>query len=238
MVVSAAVWSSCTTGPEPGDTVGIEASLPALVEQIAALEYRASENGEGLQAPNRAQNLRTYFESTGIRVHDRTAPRSPELLRLSLAGVGRGHALAAVEPGREVAVDGHRVEIRRPGLVEWFENRPEGLEQGFTLAQRPAGEGRLRLELALEGAQATQRGEQLIFATATGRKLSYRKLAAFDAGGRPLAAEFSLVDRGRIALSIEDASADVSTQADLTSQLAAEKAERAGTGSFPRSGGA
>ena len=31
-------------------------------------------------------------------------------------------------------------------MVEWYENRREGVEQGFTLAARPAGRGPLRIE--------------------------------------------------------------------------------------------
>jgi hypothetical protein len=185
--------------PGPGALAGIEAHL-------AAREYHASENGQGLQAPNRAHNLRTYFDATGIRVHDRTAAGSPQLLQLSLARVGRESEIDAVPAGTVHAEDA-RVEIRRPGLVEWFVNGPDGLEQGFTLAERPAGNGELRLELELADAQATQRGEQLIFETRTGRKLSYAKLAAFDAHGTPLAAEFTLAQAGRVALAIDDADA-------------------------------
>ena len=70
--------------------------LAGIQAQLAAREYHASENGEGLQAPNRAHNLRTYFAPDGIRVVDRTAGGSPELLQLSLTGVGRGEELRAV----------------------------------------------------------------------------------------------------------------------------------------------
>src|SRR5262245_54175477 len=63
--------------------------LSQIEETIAAKEYEASPNGAGLQAPNRAHNLRTWFDASGIRVHDRTAEGSPELLGLSLSGVGR-----------------------------------------------------------------------------------------------------------------------------------------------------
>ncbi|HEX5071672.1 MAG TPA: integrin alpha, partial [Gemmatimonadaceae bacterium] len=184
----------------PSVQAGIEA-------QLAAREYRASENAEGLQAPNRAHNLRTYFDSTGIRVHDRTAGGSPELLKLSLSRVGREGALADVAPGSEVVADESRVEIRRPGLVEWFVNGPDGLEQGFTLAEKPRGDGKLVLELQLEGAKAKRRGKSLVFVTETGRKLAYGKLAAWDAHGDPLAAKLQLAGADRIAVSVDDAGA-------------------------------
>jgi hypothetical protein len=177
-----------------------------IQSQLAAREYRASENGQGLQAPNRAHNLRTYFDASGIRVHDRTAGGSPELLKLALTGVGRGSDLRAVPAGSVHAEDA-RVEIRRPDLVEWFVNGPDGLEQGFTLAERPAGVGKLLLELRLEGAKAKRRGEALVFETPTGRKLSYGKLVVQDARGEPLAAKLQLAGAGRIAVSVDDAGA-------------------------------
>src|SRR4030095_11760198 len=81
---------SCA-GPRPVEPMPENASfLAPAQEQTAAREYRASENGEGLQAPNRAHNLRTYFEKTGIRVHDRTMGGSPKLLQLMLSGSRRG----------------------------------------------------------------------------------------------------------------------------------------------------
>jgi len=86
-------------------------------------------------------------------------------------------------------------------------NGPDGLEQGFTIEERPAGEGKLVLELRLEGAQAKARGEALVFETETGRKLSYGKLVAWDARGKPLAARFAAAESGRIALSVDDTGA-------------------------------
>src|SRR5262245_6741326 len=73
--------------------------LQRAQREIAAREYRASRNESGLQAPNRAHDLRTYFDPTGIRVHGRAASGGTELLRLSLAGVGRAGALVRKPPG-------------------------------------------------------------------------------------------------------------------------------------------
>ncbi|MFQ5352355.1 MAG: hypothetical protein ACE5D3_04700, partial [Candidatus Binatia bacterium] len=85
---------------------------------LSAKEYHPGNSHRGLQASNRAHNLRTYFEPTGIRLQDRTAPGSPELTALSLAVMGRGDRLDPITRGH-VARDGARVEIRRAGVVEW-----------------------------------------------------------------------------------------------------------------------
>jgi hypothetical protein len=180
--------------------------MSQLARGLAAGEYRASRNRRGLQAPNRAHGLRIYFEPSGIRLHDRTGAAQAELLGLSLVAVGRGEALDPVASGRVVS-RGARVEIHRPGLVEWYENSPAGLEQGFTLARRPDGDRELVLELRVEGARAFLRGGEIVFETGAGRQLHYGKLAAFDARGRELEARLVVRSRSRFWLVVDDGGA-------------------------------
>lgn len=180
--------------------------LARAQEHIAEREYRASESGGALQAPNRAHDLRTWFEPTGVRVHGRTAANAMELVSLRLAAAGREGALAPVGAG-EVAAEGNRVEIRREGLVEWYVNSPAGLEQGFTLAERPSGEGPLVLELAVANARASLRGNAIELATEAGRRLRYGKLAAIDAEGHVLVARLDAPSAERIRLRVEDSAA-------------------------------
>jgi hypothetical protein len=190
--------------------------LTKAQQNIAQREYRASENGQGLQAPNRAHDLRTYFDPNGIRVYDRTAAESRELLRLSLAGVGRGEAITAAPFGDQVVAHESRVEIRRPGIVEWFENSPAGLEQGFTLDARPAGEGPLALVLSLRGATASRRADALVIRSDGGRELSYGRLSALDARGRSLPSHFELASATAVRLSVDDRGATYPVVIDPT----------------------
>jgi hypothetical protein len=173
-------------------------------ETIEAREYHASRTDRGLQAPNRAHALRTWFTPTGIQLQEREA--GTELLGLQLNGRRPRHELAPVAAG-QVSSAGARVEIARAGLLEWFENSHEGLEHGFTLAQRPAGDGDLVLELALENGSARLRGDDVVLTAETGRKLGYAHLAARDAAGRALASRFEIADTGRVRIAVADAGA-------------------------------
>ena len=92
--------------------------LTAVRNYIMRLEYHASESATGLQAPSRRHGFRTYFEPTGIRVVDRVASGSQQLLALRLEQIGRADTLTAVTPG-EIISDGNRVEIRRGSILEW-----------------------------------------------------------------------------------------------------------------------
>ena len=71
--------------------------LARLQEHVAAREYWASKSSKGLQAPSRRHGLRTYFESTGARVHDRTAPGSSALAELQQGEQASGYQAEAVE---------------------------------------------------------------------------------------------------------------------------------------------
>ena len=89
------------------------------------------------QAPNRAQNLRTYFTPTGIRAVPRTGDSAAWEWGLTLTGYGYEGAIQPVAPAT-LSSDGNRVEYRRGGLTEWYVNDERGLEQGFTLDGPPA----------------------------------------------------------------------------------------------------
>ena len=180
--------------------------LRAAAERgISASEYRASWTQRGLQAPNRAHELRTWFTPTGARVEERGAS-GEALFELELAGIGRGSQLEAPGAGT-LASDAARVEIRRPGLVEWYENSARGVEHGFTLERRPAGSGALELELAVRGARVAARGLGVAFASSSGRRFAYDGLVAVDARGRSLAARMQASAADRLRLLVDDAGA-------------------------------
>ncbi len=106
-------------------------------------------------------------------------------------------------------------EIRNPTLVEWYENRADGIEQGFTIEARPERNGEvgatepLRMSLGVSGdlrARVQDEGRKIELVDAKGRAaLSYSKLTAQDADKRELAARLEAsVDGREIVLVVED----------------------------------
>ena len=83
----------------------------------------------GYQAPNRAQDLRTYFTAEGIRVIPRGETEPSWELAMALADYG---------DGQDVQVTANRVEYHYPSAGQrinaWYINDEAGLEQGFTIA--------------------------------------------------------------------------------------------------------
>jgi hypothetical protein len=171
------------TGLSTGSNVPAEGAdwWATVQEDIRQSEYHVTwqeqtylaDVAAAYQAPNRAQNLRTYFTAQGLVVIPRAWPEGGETppwrWELKLAAWGRASALEDV-PAVELRAQDNRIEYRRgapptgpsassgqasgQSLVEWYLNDENGLEQGFTLAAPPqggqAGEP-LQLDLLLGG---------------------------------------------------------------------------------------
>jgi FG-GAP repeat/FG-GAP-like repeat len=187
----------------------VAASTPAATDpgwmrqvqnDIAQREYQVSANATGLQAPNRAQGFRTYFDAEGVRLVARGDDRS-EWVSLQLSAWGRA---ARMQQGGAGSVSHHdsRVEIRRDGITEWYVNRADGLEQGFEVFERPLGTGDLQVQLATGGTSVTVGDKGLLLQNGA-RQLHYQKLLAWDANGVVLASSMAVVDN-QIELRIAD----------------------------------
>ena len=180
--------------------------------QIERDEYRASSTSEGLQAPNRAQDLRTYFRAGGIEVVPRQEPSTPASswhFAWRTTGWGRAGQMHAVDCApSEPEVDGTRVCYARAGFDEWYANKKEGLEQGFTVRERPSGGGALHLEGHVEGALHAQlRDGAVDFLDEHGaRVLRYADVHAVDARGRALPAHLEFSGE-QLAILIDDGAA-------------------------------
>jgi hypothetical protein len=189
--------------PAPGTGDGWWAGA---CESIEREEYKVSPTEQGLQAPNRAQGLRTWFRSDRVEVAPRTRQHGAWSWSWRTEAFGRAGRMRSAPAAAPVA-RGSRVEYRRAGMVEWYENLRGGVEQGFTLATRPGGAGPLRIEGRISGelrTRVSEGGEAVSFVDRSGALvLRYAKLVAWDARGTKLAAHLEAGD-GSLAIEVED----------------------------------
>jgi hypothetical protein len=179
--------------------------LRTVTERIHEAAYEIAAVPGGAHATNPKQDLRTEFGQEGIDVRPRDEGAA---WRLSWRTTAWGRAGAMNAVGRAAfAHEGHRAEYARDGFTEWYENRMEGLEQGFTIDARPPGTGPVRIEGAFEAplrAEPRDEGAAIVFHTAAGTQvLRYEKLVAWDADGQDAPAHMEL-DGNRIALVVDD----------------------------------
>ena len=156
-------------------------------ESIRRAEYAPSPTETGFQAPNRAHNLRASFREGGLDVGPRIPGSGAWRWSWRTAAWGRGGDLVVLAPAAP-RVAGSRIAYVHSGVIEWYENREEGLEQGFTIMDRPAGEGLLTIEgriTAPSDARPTRDGGGIDFVDPEGRLiLRYGGLHVVDASGR------------------------------------------------------
>jgi hypothetical protein len=84
------------------------------------------------QAPNRRQDLRTYFTPEGIHVVRRTETTPSWQWGSQVSGYGYS---GDIQPAAKATLDvkDNRIEYKRDNLTEWYVNTEQGLEQGFTV---------------------------------------------------------------------------------------------------------
>ncbi|RMG92126.1 MAG: PKD domain-containing protein [Chloroflexi bacterium] len=188
--------------------------LETWQQQILAQEYQATWQKDTtlmpdtavLQAPNRANHLRTYFLDNGIVVTPRTETSDMWHIGLELVAYGYGSSLT---PATAVLPQpaGTRVLYTRPELTEWYINDHRGIEQGFTLFNPPSrtAETTFRLQYDIETALLPyDTGQGIQFMTADGRFiLNYTGLHAFDSQNTPLPATMRLIPGHKTAYAIE-----------------------------------
>jgi hypothetical protein len=179
--------------------------LPPAANPLARATFETSPGPRGFVASNPAHGLSVAWTARGTELQLRA---SDEPVVLALTGYGRD-ALAALPPA-PFASESARLSSRRGAVLEWWKNRPEGLEQGFELAQAPpGGHGSwVRIEVSVAGATAhlVPGGQAIALLTADGRRLRYSGLQVTDAKGRTLPA--ALDARAQtLVLSFDDSSA-------------------------------
>ncbi len=184
-------------GAEPGclasaalsqtDRSSLWQALSAARREIRAVSGPAAEAeaaaGVRLLASNPGQRLTARFLDSAVSVSSSRAGCDWQA-RFSLAG----HPAATAIDARDA-----RLEYTRGSAIEWYENRPEGLEHGVILRQRPASAGaELLLRVAVEGLQpraSAERPGALDLMDAQGQAvLRYAELQVWDADGNSLPA--------------------------------------------------
>lgn len=222
-----------------------DGQFDSLQAAITAARYGAKADAASgdVFAANPSHGFSSRFSPTGLRLTARTGEGTNAVRYTSewrLEAVGYGESLTGVPRG-EVVAAGQRVELRRnvPAVVEWFENRPGGLEHGFTLAERPTGnsDGQpLRVRLAVDGdlqPVVEAGGQKLSLRNSSGATvLTYDKLKVWDANGRQVAAVME-AQPGQVLLTVLDAEAKYPLTIDPTFQQEAYlKASNTGTNDF------
>jgi len=203
-----------------GSSVATLTSLPVEAESSVSRAigrdiagYQAHAVTDGLLMANPRHNLTEGFNSRRVVLH--VGETSWKMALVSYGYEGFMRRVERVVPEATANV----VEYRRGTLTEWYANGPAGLEQGFTINERPnglavrvamSGNQPLTLALAVSGDLVPTVDSDRTGLVLTGQDghtaLHYRGLVAWDAEGKFLRAGMAL-QGDRLLLKVEDAKA-------------------------------
>ncbi len=176
-------------------------SLPAVAEQLAknsAEIYAPVQHQDSIRIGNPPHNIQATFHKNGVQLNIHNT-----VLKMRLSALGREKLaeVKAVAP----QIDGVKVVYNHEQLQQWYINSPLGLEQGFTLLKKPAGNGQLNVALELgSDYHAEINQQQLQFKDPQGKiKLNYGQLVAFDSHGKTLPGTMHL-SGNRLVLTVDD----------------------------------
>lgn len=139
--------------------------LSKVGNRIETGMYRLLADEAGFRAHSLEEGLQARFDQRGVHISNEGVgvPADEGEVTLHFSAWGRVGAERDVEPGRPVLgacndagrVDEHgdcvkRLELVRDGVVEWWDNTSRGLQQAWTIADRPAGSGRIQLLVDVE----------------------------------------------------------------------------------------
>ncbi len=142
---------------------------------------------------------------------------------LSAPEIGRAGALSPLSGLTRAELKRNRVNLSSGTSSEWLANGPAGVEQGFTISERPAGRGPLTISQRVSGntAARVQTGGHGITFTSSHGSLGYTSLLVTDATGAQVPAKFNL-SGDLLQITVQDAHARYPLSVDPEFQQNAE----------------
>jgi MYXO-CTERM domain-containing protein len=216
VVASCGDKGSIETGAQPSAATRAAQEKPDALGAACLSQEGASQAYHFVSATAGAVSAQNPQQRLGVEVSGGALHLTLGARRLGLrwTALGRNRDLAPVmSPESEAEVAGNRATYwRADRSAEWYLNGPLGVEQGFLIAERPAGseERALTIEVSVDGDLAPElepSGRAVTLHDAHGAVAArYAGLSAVDAAGAPLSAWLE-VEGAAIRLRVSDAGA-------------------------------
>ncbi|MBI1353597.1 MAG: hypothetical protein GC160_04570 [Acidobacteria bacterium] len=230
--LSLTIWGTPSQGapstPSHASGVVSDSDWSEILRLRRQRAFAVTAAGEGFQARNPGQQWLVRLDRRGFGVQPEQGGWS---WGLDLAAYGVGDAELKVE-GKAPRVDAESGRLSygwSETLEEWYVNDARGLEHGFTLFQRPQGDGdRVKLWLSVRGGlrgQTDADGAGVGFVDGSGKAVvRYDGLKAWDADGRVLPSRITVTADNGLLLTVDDREARYPLTVDPLAQQAYLKA--------------
>jgi len=171
---------------------------------------------DGLRLDNAVQTLAATVTENGVSFESTGKSAGKGGFSMYFAGMGRDAGLQPVLSSRLYRSGDIAYHSYTDGITEQFSNSSGGIQQDFIVAEKPAGQGALRLQLQISGATASANGDGAIIALQSGRKLTYDRLEVSDSTGQKLPAHIEVGENNAVAIVVDDSAASYPLAIDPT----------------------
>ena len=202
LVVDTTVDQPPAQAPAPSPEPAVESPEPEGDLQLNV--FLIQQGPGGSFAENLPNRFKSWFEPDRVRLRDFQS--GTELLALLPLDIGRDQQRRTLVGGELRLISG-RSETAYPDVTVWYVNRASGLEQGFDVASKPAGNGDLELRLNIEAEYVDFHGDHFVAGRKGFTPISYHHLKVFDAGGRVLPSRFNFDGASTLSICVDDSSA-------------------------------
>ncbi len=225
-LASFGLWLSLLQGGQALAAPDGDQAKPIPFDQLgAAAEKQYQGDGLAVSATDFGASLRCVFQKIegqvtreGLWLSSTAEKSKGERFRIIATTLGRlSKEEARIPLTGTVEVAGKVARFLRPGVVEEYSVSVDGVRQDFLIAQKPPGDGAMRVGLDVAGAQAEAlaNGARLVL-DGSGRKIAYSRLRVTDASGKELIARIEVASPTRLAVVVDDADAAYPVRIDPT----------------------
>jgi len=214
----ASMEAKADTAPR-GMAFGSSGFNEMLGEKLAsgALKTEALPGG-GFNLSNTLQSLQAQVTPQGILFNSTSKVENKGgSFSLNLVQLGREGSLYAAGSSSLYARDDVVYHAHASGIAEKVSNTVNGIQQDFIVAVKPAGNGDLRVQLAVKGATLGEKGDGFTVSLDNSqRTLTYDRLKVTDADNKTIPAHMELLANNSISIVVEDAAAQYPLTIDPT----------------------
>jgi len=199
-VSSATLWANETHAQAPeakapeakaaeGHAIGSAGFNEMLGKQTAAGTFVTEAAGDGsFLLKNTMQTVSAHITPQGVAFDSIGNSAGKGGFGLQLSQWGRENNLQAADSS-QIYRDGDVVfHTHTGGIAEKFSNTNDGIRQDFIVPIKPAGNGALHVQLQVTGANVAAKEGGASIQLASGRKLTYDRLAVTDSTGKTIPA--------------------------------------------------
>ncbi|HQQ63603.1 MAG TPA: thrombospondin type 3 repeat-containing protein, partial [Pseudomonadales bacterium] len=216
------LWAGAVTQPaaEPaskGVTIGSSGFNDMMAKQIQPGTFATEAKGDGsFLLTNTLQTVSAKISAEGVAFDSIGNSAGKGGFGLQLTQWGRDAHLQSAASSTIYRDGDSVIHTHAGGIAEKFTNTSGGIQQDFIVPVKPEGNGELHVQLQVNGAQVSAKDNGAVINLASGRKLTYDRLAVTDKNGKTIPATIHVEKNNTIDVSVNDAGAQYPLTVDPT----------------------